>query len=997
MRFRGRKVMMDRNRKIRSVLFLLLVAVLPLRGQVSICYDFESATPDTRPLGWGALPNLDFHYVGVSSAIAHTGGKSLGNNGTTCFTIMPDEGISYSGVWMSFWYYLHNNTDYFDVGYLTDATDSTTFHLLATVHEWSQEWHFFAVDLSSVPTGARIAFFGHDIFAADGTFWIDDIHLTSQPCAAWGLRVAENREDSVRLEWESAGSPTVTLTIDGTPYNVTGNSFTFARNAVSSYTASLIAQCPISGCMPIQPYSEATVYRYSEGACLDATDFNSSMATPYYGTPVEPYLHTGTYTTNAPGVTGVFAGSHTINTNPGSDGGGMMVFPRTIPPGDASTLRLGNRLGDWESASVLYTLDVDTNESDLLVIKYTVAMAFGSMVTTPIAEHNDTLHPAWFRIELLDDTLSQLQPEGCNLFYIDMWDTAGWDEMNSMYKRRDFTGIAFDLSPYHGRRIHLRVTTCDGAVNNRWCYAYYNLECMKHHDIVDGCSGGDSLTFTMPYGFRYRWWRDGETATFDSTQSITVTADSTLYFCELTDLFDPACSHTVSRWALPQPQRWVSETVVENDLPHTFLDGTFTSDIDTTFVLPSATGCDTLLHYHLHVWPNQEVRVEHPVCPDAWPLVWHGYTFSGPDSVTLILTDSHGADSTVTLVAVQAQTYEVWDTLVICPGRPFEYDGVDYGGPTTLLLPLTTQEGCDSLVHLSLEPRSPTFHPVAFYSEDGNRWTDTLPIVLCAGQTLHLRDTTQGASDWTWTLAGQTAHGRQTQLVVDTLLRGDTLLLEVENNGGCLDSLLWPVFVLPNPQAEFAWTPEVPVDIDPEVRFINLTDSAMAAPPVNHYDYRWWVHNGNGVDTLTGFEPRYRWPGDLPQGTFDVTLLASMDTSFILKDSVITHTCTDSVTHQVEIVTAWLQFPNLVTPNGDGTNDVWRVVNLLEIGQYPMNELWIYNMWGTLVYHAKNISQESDFWDPALTHSPDGTYFFRFSAKSLHGLVRCNGSIEVVR
>jgi hypothetical protein len=54
-------------------------------------------------------------------------------------------------------------------------------------------------------------------------------------------------------------------------------------------------------------------------------------------------------------------------------------------------------------------------------------------------------------------------------------------------------------------------------------------------------------------------------------------------------------------------------------------------------------------------------------------------------------------------------------------------------------------------------------------------------------------------------------------------------------------------------------------------------------------------------------------------------------------------------------------------------------------------------MWGTLVYHTKNISQESDFWDPALTHSPDGTYFFRFSAKSLHGLVRCNGSIEVVR
>ena len=985
---------------MRFLLSLLLCAVLPLRGQVSICYDFESATPNSRPLGWSALPNLDFHYVGITDALAHSGTKSLGNNGTTCFTIMPDEGLNYSAdnVWLTFWYYLHLNTDFFEVGYLTDATNSATFHVLDTIHGWQQEWHFCAVDLSSVPTGARIAFFGHDIFAADGTFWIDDIHLTSQPCAAWGLRVAENREDSVRLEWESAGSPTVTLTIDGTPHNVTGNSFTFARNAVSSYTASLIAQCPISGCMPIQPYSEATVYRYSEGACLDATDFNSSMATPYYGTPVEPYLHTGTYTTTSPGVSGIFAGSHAVNTTPGPDGGGMMVFPQTIPPGDNVTLRLGNRLGDWESASVLYTLDVDTNQSDLLVMKYTVAMAFGTFQGPEEAHRNDTLHPAWFRIELLD---ANFQPtaDNCSQFYIDMWDTAGWDEMNGMYKRRNFTGMAFDLSPYHGQRLHLRVTTTDGVVNNRWCYAYYNLSCLKRFDYDDACSGGDSLTFTMPYGFRYRWWRDGETATLDTTQSITVPADSTLYHCQLTDRFNPACTTVISRWAMPQPQRWVNEEIVENDLPHTFMGVAFTGEADTTFLLPSSTGCDTTLHYHLQVWPNQVVRLEHHVCPDGWPLSWEGHTFSAPDSVTLTLTDSHGADSTVILVAVQAQTYEVDETLVICPGMPFVYDGVDYGGPATVDLPLTSQYGCDSLVHLSLVPRAPGFRPTAYYSDDGLLWTDTLPVILCLGQTLYLCDSTPGATDWSWTLAGNAVSGRQTNLLLDTTLRGDTLMLQVTNSG-CLDTLQWPVFVLPSPEADFSWTPEVPVDIAPEVRFINLTSPDSCR-------YRWWIQNGNSVDTLSGFAPTYRWPGDLPQGTFDVTLLAYMDSTFsLLLDTTslkyqtirtFHHTCVDSTTHTIEIVTAWLQFPNLVSPNGDGINDVWRVVNLLELGQYPMNELWIYNKWGTLVFHAKNIDQESDFWDPALTHSPDGTYFYRFSAKGLFGLIRCNGSIEVVR
>lgn len=990
---------MYRTRKIALILSLLLCTVLPLQGQVSICYDFEGTPTNSRPMGWGALPNYDFNYVGVSTGVVHTGSKALHNNGTTCYTIMPDEGLDYGAdsIWLSFFFYLHNNTDYFDVGYLTNPTDSTTFHLLATVHEWSQEWHFFALDLSSVPTGARIAFFGHDLMGSDGTFWLDDIHLTSSPCAAWGLRVAENREDSVRLEWESAGNPTVTLTLNwSNTYNVTGNSFTFARNYYQSFMSELVAQCPSSGCIPIQPYNDMYVPRYREGPCLDVTDNNlysyssySSMAVPYYGTPVEPYLHTGFYTTTAPGISGVFAGSHTLNTNPGSDGGGMMVFPRTIPPGDNVTLRLGNRLGDWESASMLYTITVDTNENDLLVMKYTLAMAFGSMQTIPIVAHNDTLHPAWFRIELLDDTLGQLQPEACNRFYIDMWDSEGWDNINSMYKRRDFTGMAFDLAPYHGQKIHLRVTATDGAVNNRWCYGYYNFECLKRYDYSYNCSG-DSLTFTMPYGFRYRWWKEGETATLDTRQSITVAADSTLYHCELIDRFNPACNTVVSRWAMPQPQQWFSETLVENALPHTYRGVTFTAASDTTFLLPSPDGCDTLLHYHLHVWPNRQVRLVQEVCEGNWPFEWDGYTFNGPDSLTFTIFDSHGADSTVTLVTVEAPVYEVWDTLVICPRMPFVYDGVDYGGPTTIDFPMVSLAGCDSLVHISLVTRDTAFHPMAYYSVDGSHWYDTIPIALCLGQQLQVRDSTEGATAWVWTLATHTATGRESVFVVDSLLNEEMLRLDVASEGGCHDTIHWPVFVFPSPEADFAWLPDHPVDIAPEVQFINNTRP-------HDCDYLWLVENGDGGDTLTGFEPVYRWPGDLPRGNFEVALTASMSSIFTFNDSTFIHVCTDTAQHTVEIVTAWLQFPNLVTPNGDGVNDRWEVVNLVELGQYTMNELWIYNPWGVLVFHATDIRRHEDFWDPAETHSPDGTYYYRFSAKSAHGIIRCNGMIEVVR
>ncbi len=969
----------------------LVLATVSARGQVAICYDFEDAMANSRPVGWNALPNLDYHYVGVTDNLAHSGTKSLGNNGTTCYTIMPDEGLNYGGdsVWLTFWYYLHLNTDWVEVGYLTDASDSTTFHVLDTLHGWQQQWHFAAVDLSSVPTGARIAFFGHDFFCADGTFWLDDMHLTSTPCAAWGLRVVENSEDSVRLEWESAGSPTVTLTLNWTtPYNVNGNSFTFARsNYNQSFNAGLIAQCPYSGCIPIQPHSEIYVHRYREGPCLDASDFNSAMAIPFYGTPVEPYLNVGTYTTSAPGVSGIYAGTHALNTNPGSDGGGMMVFPRTIPPGDNVTLRLGNRLGDWESASMLYTIDVDTNESDLLVMKYTVAMAFGTFQGPEEAHRNDTLHPAWFRIELLDDTLSP-----CSQFYIDAWDTAGWDEMNSMYKRRNFTGKAFDLSPYHGQRVRLRVTTCDGAVNNRWCYAYFNFECLKRDAVPDSCLTADSATFTMPYGFLYRWHCGDDTTTIATTQSITVPIDSRQYLCELTDRFDPDCRVTVSRWAMPSPQLWEADTVVENQLPYTWHGLEFTAGGDTTLILSSSTDCDTILHLHLHVWPNRHLRVEQSVCANEWPFVWMDYTFERPDSATATFTDSHGADSTVTLVIVEARVYETDDTVEICPGSPFIYNGVDYGGPATFDTMLASVAGCDSLVHVSLVLRDSTFRFRFRHSTDGLRWTDTLPIVICDNQTLYVVDSTRGSAEWQWyfddpssAVATQMADFR-----LDTAGM-HTLTLVATSHSGCTDTMQWPVLVAVSPKADFGWYPEHPSDMSPEVQLLNHSQPDTC---------RWlWLlpkePGGTVCDTLTAFAPFYRWQGELPQGTVDVRLVASCTSTYF--DHTVTHTCTDTAQHSIEIVTAWLDFPNLVTPNGDGINDRWQIANLIELGQYPSCELWIFNAWGICVYHVRDIVREDQFWDPNETSSPDGTYFYRFMARNDYGLVRRNGIIEVIR
>ena len=91
----------------------------------------------------------------------------------------------------------------------------------------------------------------------------------------------------------------------------------------------------------------------------------------------------------------------------------------------------------------------------------------------------------------------------------------------------------------------------------------------------------------------------------------------------------------------------------------------------------------------------------------------------------------------------------------------------------------------------------------------------------------------------------------------------------------------------------------------------------------------------------------------------------------------------------------FIQFPSVVTPNGDGINDRFVITNLLEGGCFVWNHLSIFNRWGFLVFDRENIQRDEDFWDPV--DMPDGTYFFRFDGYSFEEKVERRGSFEIIR
>jgi gliding motility-associated-like protein/fimbrial isopeptide formation D2 family protein/uncharacterized repeat protein (TIGR01451 family) len=70
----------------------------------------------------------------------------------------------------------------------------------------------------------------------------------------------------------------------------------------------------------------------------------------------------------------------------------------------------------------------------------------------------------------------------------------------------------------------------------------------------------------------------------------------------------------------------------------------------------------------------------------------------------------------------------------------------------------------------------------------------------------------------------------------------------------------------------------------------------------------------------------------------------------------------------------YLEIPDVITPNGDGVNDVLVITGL---ENFPENELWIYNRWGHEVFKATNYDNN---WDGKYQNGPlpEGTYFYVF-------------------
>ncbi len=160
-----------------------------------------------------------------------------------------------------------------------------------------------------------------------------------------------------------------------------------------------------------------------------------------------------------------------------------------------------------------------------------------------------------------------------------------------------------------------------------------------------------------------------------------------------------------------------------------------------------------------------------------------------------------------------------------------------------------------------------------------------------------------------------------------SLLRAGTYYLTITDSRGCIST---GDFVLTAPEAMLLSAVTV--------------DATCPDTPDGSID----LTVAGGAGTLT-----YRWDDEVT--TADRTAMLPGDHTVTVTDA---NGCVQLLTVTLGVVGIdCLRIYEIITPNGDGRNDTWRLRNA-EL--YPDAEVFVYSRWGKLVYHSRNAGDE---WD----------------------------------
>jgi gliding motility-associated-like protein len=237
-------------------------------------------------------------------------------------------------------------------------------------------------------------------------------------------------------------------------------------------------------------------------------------------------------------------------------------------------------------------------------------------------------------------------------------------------------------------------------------------------------------------------------------------------------------------------------------------------------------------------------------------------------------------------------------------------------------------------------------------------------VIVCQGTTVTLSGS--GGVSYTWTNGGINA-------VAFTPALGTTVYTVAGTDAnGCVGTDNVTVNVVPVPNADLS--ADVTYGVPPlTVTFTNSSTDATS--------YAWNLGNGNTFNTIaTGTEEEIYES----LGVYTIVLTASNGICSDLATLIVT----------VESPAPIIHVPNVFSPNGDASNDVFFIDNMY----LSTLNVKIFNRWGNLMHE---ITDPAGTWDGTTSdgkEASDGVYFFTYTAVGLNeSVLSGHGNITLVR
>lgn len=209
------------------------------------------------------------------------------------------------------------------------------------------------------------------------------------------------------------------------------------------------------------------------------------------------------------------------------------------------------------------------------------------------------------------------------------------------------------------------------------------------------------------------------------------------------------------------------------------------------------------------------------------------------------------------------------------------------------------------------------------------------------------------------------------------------LFLKVSNNFGLVQNL--PVLVNLNNLMEKPQAPEV---TNPRVNDVIISYRPKLRGVAEPLSTITVYVDGVAYGTTASSDPLGNWRLDfldeVTPGTHSFHVVASNASG--------TSEASDAVAATFKLYTGQVVVSNILTPNGDGKNDLWIAQDLSVM--YPQNEVTVYDKSGKVVFQKSNYQND---WDGNFNGSPlhTGTYYYHI--KIGNDLKPIKGTLTILR